>query len=133
MSLGHCRWQRQDQIECTCKAVLAVQVVTVLLCGTERILCACGVRLCLPGRVPACMQVHVNKACHKGFHTLVHVTAQEPEVVLQSGVLRTNCIDCLDRTNVAQVCAARVRVPQCSRSSVVMVLLITLAASNVPR
>ena len=27
---------------------------------------------------------------------------QAPEPHLQQGVLRTNCIDCLDRTNVAQ-------------------------------
>lgn len=27
---------------------------------------------------------------------------QETEVTFQKGVLRTNCIDCLDRTNVAQ-------------------------------
>lgn len=27
---------------------------------------------------------------------------QEPKLVLQHGVLRTNCIDCLDRTNVSQ-------------------------------
>jgi hypothetical protein len=30
---------------------------------------------------------------------------QEPEVQRQAGVLRTNCIDCLDRTNVAQYAA----------------------------
>ena len=28
-----------------------------------------------------------------------------PDVSLQTGVLRTNCIDCLDRTNVAQFAA----------------------------
>ena len=31
--------------------------------------------------------------------------AQEPDVQRQAGVLRTNCIDCLDRTNVAQFAA----------------------------
>lgn len=31
--------------------------------------------------------------------------AQEPDVQRQRGVLRTNCIDCLDRTNVAQFAA----------------------------
>lgn len=31
-----------------------------------------------------------------GFH------GQEGEPKMQSGVLRTNCIDCLDRTNIAQ-------------------------------
>jgi phosphatidylinositol 3,5-bisphosphate 5-phosphatase len=30
-----------------------------------------------------------------------------PVGVLQTGVLRTNCVDCLDRTNVAQFCYAR--------------------------
>ena len=30
---------------------------------------------------------------------------QEPAVRKQHGVLRTNCIDCLDRTNVAQFAA----------------------------
>ena len=31
--------------------------------------------------------------------------AEETGLLLQSGVLRTNCIDCLDRTNVAQFAA----------------------------
>lgn len=30
-----------------------------------------------------------------------------PSGVLQMGVLRTNCVDCLDRTNIAQFCYAR--------------------------
>ncbi|KAK9915535.1 hypothetical protein WJX75_000406 [Coccomyxa subellipsoidea] len=34
-----------------------------------------------------------------------NTTAWEPEVQRQSGILRTNCIDCLDRTNVAQFAA----------------------------
>jgi hypothetical protein len=31
---------------------------------------------------------------------------EAPELV-QTGILRTNCIDCLDRTNVAQFCFGR--------------------------
>jgi hypothetical protein len=30
----------------------------------------------------------------------------------QFGVMRTNCMDCLDRTNVAQFCFARVAIPR---------------------
>jgi hypothetical protein len=30
------------------------------------------------------------------------IVLQEPDLALQHGVLRTNCIDCLDRTNVTQ-------------------------------
>ena len=37
-----------------------------------------------------------------GSHKPAHVFLQEHAVRLQHGVLRTNCIDCLDRTNVAQ-------------------------------
>ena len=37
-----------------------------------------------------------------------------PAGLLQCGVLRTNCVDCLDRTNVAQFCYARLcLVAQC--------------------
>lgn len=32
--------------------------------------------------------------------------------LLQTGVLRTNCMDCLDRTNVAQFCCARIVIPR---------------------
>ena len=35
----------------------------------------------------------------------LEVRVREPQ--LQRGVVRTNCIDCLDRTNVAQFCVGR--------------------------
>ena len=37
--------------------------------------------------------------------SLTRSCSQEPEAQRQAGVLRTNCIDCLDRTNVAQYAA----------------------------
>lgn len=52
--------------------------------------------------------------------------------MLQSGVLRTNCIDCLDRTNVAQVRAACVRVFQCSYLSVVARLFLSVISDWPP-
>ena len=39
-----------------------------------------------------------------------------PMGLKQNGVLRTNCMDCLDRTNVAQFCFARVAIPRQLRS-----------------
>jgi hypothetical protein len=35
-----------------------------------------------------------------------------PVELRQNGVMRTNCMDCLDRTNVAQFCFARVAIPR---------------------
>mmetsp|Transcript_3250 Transcript_3250/g.5057 ORF Transcript_3250/g.5057 Transcript_3250/m.5057 type:complete len:1088 (-) Transcript_3250:150-3413(-) len=35
-----------------------------------------------------------------------------PIGLYQNGVMRTNCMDCLDRTNVAQFCFARVAIPR---------------------
>lgn len=43
-------------------------------------------------------------ACLDVTGLLVHKSSDGPQVV-QQGVLRTNCIDCLDRTNVAQFAA----------------------------
>ena len=36
-----------------------------------------------------------------GYQTW-HFLVQKPQIQFQRGVVRTNCIDCLDRTNVAQ-------------------------------
>ncbi|KAK4741049.1 hypothetical protein SAY87_024637 [Trapa incisa] len=44
--------------------------------------------------------INRNKESHFSQHTTDICGGEQPRV--QSGVLRTNCIDCLDRTNVAQ-------------------------------
>ena len=43
-----------------------------------------------------------NYHCCIQYETSDYVWKQGQKVQLQHGVLRTNCIDCLDRTNVAQ-------------------------------
>ncbi|KAL8138651.1 hypothetical protein V2J09_004652 [Rumex salicifolius] len=44
---------------------------------------------------------NVEKECRKEKNLCSYHTVNKPQMI-QSGVLRSNCVDCLDRTNVAQ-------------------------------
>jgi len=72
-------------------------LLTTILLGLDRVLAADEITQ---------LQIYVSNIVYQSFRYFM-VDGSGAVVSVQQGVFRTNCIDCLDRTNVVQSMFAR--------------------------